>query len=59
MTALYALLLSLNLVSSTARTQPSTVDQINIAVSNKVATQSEATTLSITVYDPNEGRTKK
>jgi hypothetical protein len=59
MTALYALLLSLNLVSSTARTQPSTSDQISIAVTNKVATQSEATSLSITVYDPNEGRTRK
>jgi hypothetical protein len=59
MTALYALLLSLNLVSSTARTQPSTNEQISIAVNNKVASQPEATLLSITVYDPNEGRTRK
>jgi hypothetical protein len=59
MNALFALLLSLNLVSSTQQTTLTKDQQVSIAVSKSVTTQTQATTLVNTVYDPTEGRTKK
>jgi hypothetical protein len=59
MNALFALLLSLNLVSSTQQTTLTKDQQVSIAVSKSVTTQPQAVTLVNTVWDPNEGRTKK
>ena len=59
MNALFALLLSLNLVSSTQQTTLTKDQQVSIAVSKSVTSQSQATSLVNTIWDPNEGRTKK
>ena len=59
MNSLFALLLSLNLVSSTQQTTLSKDQQVSIAVSKSVTSQSQAVTMVNTVWDPNEGRAKK
>jgi hypothetical protein len=59
MNALFALLLSLNLVSSTQQTTLTKDQQVSIAVSKSVTTQTQAVTMVNTIYDPTEGRTKK
>ncbi|MBX7182559.1 MAG: hypothetical protein K1X82_10625 [Bacteroidia bacterium] len=58
MNALFALLLSLNMVSSSQQTTLSKDQQVSIAVKSNVTTYTQATTLVNTVWDPNEGRTK-
>jgi hypothetical protein len=59
MNALFALLLSLNLVSSSQQTTLTKDQQVSIAVSKNVANQNQATTMVNSIWDPTEGRTKK
>jgi hypothetical protein len=59
MNSLFALLLSLNLVSSSQQTSLTKDQQVSIAVNKNVTSYTQATTLVNTIWDPNEGRVKK
>ena len=59
MNSLFALLLSLNLVSSSQQTSLTKDQQVSIAVNKNVTSYTQATALVNTIYDPTEGRVKK
>jgi len=59
MNSLFALLLSLNLVSSSQQTSLTKDQQVSIAVNKNLTSYTQATTLVNTIWDPNEGRVKK